>query len=307
MKKLTCFLLTAMMLTMLSGCGGSSSSTAEESADRTETTTAETEATAEQTSSEAETTTTAADDSSEPDASSGTEDSGSSAASPDSGASADPASGSSGSTGSTGSTENSGNLLPTLLKKMNSTSDAVAVHSEYEEDGVTYRLDMIRFGSKLYYDVEVTDIYEMEICFDGTKGYMIDDVTQTFSDYSETDDLDFGEMIVDSDSIGECLASGTETFNGSTCRYEDYIENDTDGGEEEEPEEPETYRYYFDDNGNLTGCKILEEGIEMIYTIKFTESTDESVFSPPAGYTEIDEEEMMEQIYMRMLSAMMGE
>ncbi len=283
-------LLSALLCAGLlaSGCGDASGVPAEPTASLAETTTAA----AETTTSAAETTTASA---AETTASAETT-TGSTAAQ-----TAETAAGSTAAQ-TAGSVTEELSLLAQLADRIEHTDDAVELHYAFEDEGLRIAGDQVVHG-RSYYMRSETPFYTIKACSDGNTVWMLHDETKTFARITgdEGEDLIPDTMVPDFDEIGEVLERGTETFKGKNCRYEDYYEEDG--------EDMAKVRYYFDDKGDMLGMKALsgeDEGIIYAFEMRVNESPDRTLFAPPAGYSEIDEKELVPRVMANFLEMLGG-
>ncbi|MBQ8921394.1 MAG: hypothetical protein IJ060_04440 [Oscillospiraceae bacterium] len=144
--------------------------------------------------------------------------------------------------------------------------------------------------------------FEMKTIFDGSYTYQLDEATKTYCK-KQTDEMEESDMAADNaldevDATGY-VGKGREDLNGVQTLYEEFQMQDDEG-------EDENVKFYYDDAGNLIGCKVtdsLGEEVFFDYTITFTDTADMSVFAVPAGYTEVSEEDLATNLVTSMFAA----
>ncbi|MBR3268512.1 MAG: hypothetical protein IKI58_07280 [Oscillospiraceae bacterium] len=172
--------------------------------------------------------------------------------------------------------------------------------------------DVIKMDLKIYQQKCCVDLemygFQSRTVYDGEYTYQIDDASKCYSKtksetMQETDSQ--ANNALSDVSAADFVEKGQEALNGIPTLYEEFKMKDSDGNNED-------VKFFYNDEGNLIGCKIKQsDGQEVFcwYTISYTETVDESLFTAPSGYTEVSYEkiiEIMAQGMMGMLDQMMG-
>ena len=199
------------------------------------------------------------------------------------------------------STENTG-LMQSLIARLSETTDAVSVRYKMEVEGEMLEGKQVTYG-ECFYSMASSPRYCVTVCSDGTKIWMLHDATKAYAVMtgSSANNLKPKSLVPDADAMGTVIGSGSEAFKGKVYRYEDFDEPAEDGELERN-----AVRFYFDEQGNLIGYKGLEgddAGVEAEFEIKAVKSPDMAQFSPPADYTEVDEQTLTEHVYAAMFAA----
>ena len=177
-----------------------------------------------------------------------------------------------------------------------------------EQDGAGTEVHLTQYGKKNRFTMKLIS-FEIEMCSDGETVWTLDKQRKTYSAQKVGTEGGADEMAPENAlaeaSMGKYLGTGTDTYEGKECIYEDFqLKNDG---------EDQAVRFFYDNDGNVLGAKVNDaEAGEyfMDYRVEFTENTDESLFRLPDGYTEISSDEMSQQIMsdmFGMLADLMGE
>ncbi len=195
-----------------------------------------------------------------------------------------------------------------LLQKIETWDKGhVLVNFGVEQDGISTTVSLTQMGKKNHFKMKLVS-FEMEMCSDGEKVWMLDNRRKTYSEEKVGAEVGADEMApenaLEEASMGRFLGSGKDTYNGKECTYEDFkLKDET---------KDQTMRFFYDADGNVLGAKITDADTGeyfMNYSVEFTENTDESPFRLPEGYTEITTDEMSQQIMndmFEMLAELMG-
>ena len=135
-------------------------------------------------------------------------------------------------------------------------------------------------GEKYISKVETAGMISSVKIFDGTNTYIVDDEAKDYC----IDTVNAGGIeayLLAEEDMESFTEAGIEEIDGTKYIYEEY---DIMGI---------PTRYYFDEFGNAAYYSFDADGEKtvMTYTVEFADEADESVFAPPAGYTEISYDE----------------
>lgn len=178
---------------------------------------------------------------------------------------------------STTSTEASESEAGILFQKYIDLTQSGTFYTNMEysvttSDGTTTKIPLVMAadGQKAYMK---TMMFGQEICIfsDGTDTYMLDDTKKIASKVDSSSVTSNNEVFGDSYKL---LDSGTEDYNGTSCRFEKYNMN----GIEE--------TMYFNDSGDLIAFTASQNDADYVYTVNaFTNEIPDGLFEVPSGYT----------------------
>ena len=194
-----------------------------------------------------------------------------------------------------------GPMMQALTERMK-TWDAGDLHIRMgiEQAGMRELVEVYAYQGKVCSSMQLLT-FTMEVRSDGTDTYMLDRSDKTCCRTKNKENS--GVMSMDDTyeqlAFGEYVGSGEADFHGEAHAYEDYQPEQSDSG-------LRTVRCFYDASGDLIGCVGMKDDreIEMDYQVHFLETTDDSRYQLPEGYTEIDEDEMNEKMMNNMLTAL---
>ena len=191
-----------------------------------------------------------------------------------------------------GTSDSDESLTMALQKQLAEWDDGnVEILIEINAGGQTVSEHIIRNQDNVYMETDMLG-YRSTMISDGKYSYMLVPDQKIFSktELPLFDDEETMENFLEDAELEDYIGKGREDLEGMKTLFEEFIQEDGAGLKEH-------IKYYYDDAGNLIGCKIIDSDGTVVmdarYTITFTDSQDDSVFAIPEGYTEVTYEEML--------------
>ena len=163
-----------------------------------------------------------------------------------------------------------------LSNKVRQWPNNVKINISNEMDGIVTYVTMETLGEKYVSRVEVPDMLSSTTIYDGTNTYILDDIAKDYTiGLVNAGGVD-AHLLAEED-VEKFIEAGVEEIDGTEYIYEEY---DVMGI---------PTRYYFGEFGEIAYYSFEADGIKTLFTftIDFADEADESVFAPPADYTEI--------------------